>query len=157
MDGLVVECDMGIPGNHPDLYPVIFKPLFPLPGPNSPTTTYLPVKHLTTYPRRLGDHFAIYRTQLISTSDSKSPLDVILKVDLKSNLGFKDLSKEAQLYETTLKPLQGRVVPKFYGHLQTEVTVFYGTRLAKHTITCLVLEYCGEPMPEDFEKDTDVA
>ncbi|KAJ7782506.1 hypothetical protein DFH07DRAFT_728103, partial [Mycena maculata] len=71
------------------------------------------------------------------------PLDAVLKMDLNGKRK-KDFLKEAIEYQTRAKDLQGLIFPVFYGCFQA--------RIGLTTITCLVVEYCGEPMEQFLDE-----
>ena len=67
------------------------------------------------------------------------PENVALKVVWDEDID--SLRYEAELYKTSLAPLQGTVVPKFVGF-------YVGESESGTSLGCLVLEYCGSPLKE---------
>jgi hypothetical protein len=57
---------------------------------------------------------------------------------------LKMLAHEADLYSNELKPLQGEVVPRFYGYFTDDAE--------NPTMGCLVLEHCSGSFPDDVEE-----
>ncbi|KAJ3547336.1 hypothetical protein NM688_g5415 [Phlebia brevispora] len=83
----------------------------------------------------------VYRGQLKGEGDEMVQ-DVVCK--LVERDGVLSLKSEADLYETTLKPLQGTDVPEFIGF-------FYGiSPLSERPTACMLLQYCGNDLQEDF-------
>lgn len=72
------------------------------------------------------------------------------KVFIKWARGREDVDKlrtEANVYNTYLKDLQGKVVPEFYG--------FFNVRGAMHCqVGCLIMEYCASDNLEDQQYKT---
>jgi hypothetical protein len=88
-----------------------------------------------------NDHSVVYRASL------DDHLAVVLKFSLDEDEGSNaDLTKEANAYMTYLKPLQGSVIPTFYGKYQGTCSE-HGT-----TISCIVLEDCGDEVSTEFHE-----
>ncbi|KAJ7204687.1 hypothetical protein GGX14DRAFT_312908, partial [Mycena pura] len=51
---------------------------------------------------------------------------------------------ETRAYQTTGRPFQANVLPDFFGCFET--------RIGSTTVTCLAIEYCGEPMEQDLDE-----
>ncbi|KAJ7646612.1 kinase-like domain-containing protein, partial [Roridomyces roridus] len=74
-------------------------------------------------------------------------VDVVLKMDVVG--GRRPvLLKEASIYKGDGRAIQGDMLPVFYGCFEVQIEFT--------TVTCLVLEYCGEPMEKPF-RDTELA
>ncbi|PFH49422.1 hypothetical protein AMATHDRAFT_110297, partial [Amanita thiersii Skay4041] len=67
-----------------------------------------------------------------------------LKFALREDL-VADVVEEACMYAGALKPLQGKTVPRCYG-------LYAGTREDGQTIACLVLEYWGQCLRQQFRR-----
>ncbi|KAI0084590.1 hypothetical protein BDY19DRAFT_997509 [Irpex rosettiformis] len=73
------------------------------------------------------------------------------------------LEKEARLYLTQLKALQGDVVPLFHGYFKGKITRHDSTGWSggdgfededeEEIMTCIILEDCGEPIPEEIREE----
>ncbi|KAJ7502462.1 hypothetical protein B0H11DRAFT_1854645 [Mycena galericulata] len=89
----------------------------------------------------VGTQSLVFRANIIRPDDT--PLDAVLKLDPtgERNEAF---VKEAEAYQGIGKDLQGDILPVFYGCFQT--------RIGATTVTCVALEYCGEPMQESLYK-----
>ncbi|KAJ7646609.1 hypothetical protein FB45DRAFT_890888 [Roridomyces roridus] len=94
----------------------------------------------------------VYRAQITRPKGPDRPEDTVVQVVLKMDVvgGRRPvLLKEASVYKgEDGRALQGDMLPVFYGGF--EATIEF------NTVTCLVLEYCGEPMEKPF-RDTDIA
>ncbi|KAJ6560385.1 hypothetical protein B0H19DRAFT_115152 [Mycena capillaripes] len=88
----------------------------------------------------IGDGPSVFRTEIHGTWDT---LDAILKFDATGERQ-EALMNEAKAYQTKGKPLQGTVLPLFFGCFQT--------RIGAKIVTCLVTEYCGEPMKQPLHE-----
>ncbi|KAJ7932717.1 hypothetical protein B0H13DRAFT_1503247, partial [Mycena leptocephala] len=84
---------------------------------------------------------SIFRAEICRGNDQ--PLDVALKID-PTGKREEDFIREAVQYETGAKELQGIVFPHFHGCFQAEI--------GPTRVTCLVTEYCGEPMEQSLDK-----
>ncbi|KAJ7623789.1 hypothetical protein FB45DRAFT_752648 [Roridomyces roridus] len=84
---------------------------------------------------------SIFRARVKRPNDV--PLDAVLKIDL-SGWRREELIHEANVYQGVGRELCGDVIPAFYGCFQTEINSM--------TVTCLVLEDCGEPMKKPVDK-----
>ncbi|KII89943.1 hypothetical protein PLICRDRAFT_174751 [Plicaturopsis crispa FD-325 SS-3] len=106
------------------------------------TCDELQVHETTTL--HVGRKFKVFRAKLRA---DKANIDVVLKVsqhsEWRSPNAF-DLEKEARLYETKLTTAQGKVVPQCFG--------FFRGRCSGIWISCLVLQYCGEPRRVPFHE-----
>ncbi|GBE88101.1 hypothetical protein SCP_1203300 [Sparassis crispa] len=88
-----------------------------------------------------GDYATIYRA-VIRDADGTST-NVVLKCSHKNTQS--DLIQEAVFYLNQLKPLQGIVVPKFYG-------LFHGIGPDDLEIVCILLEDCGKSVAVHFKE-----
>jgi len=86
----------------------------------------------------MNDSSSVFRGTITSTSPTApTPLDAVLKID-HTGQREQDFINEAMAYADTVFKLQGDTVPRFHGSFQTQL----GGKL----ITCMVTEYCGDPM-----------
>ncbi|KAJ7122038.1 hypothetical protein C8R43DRAFT_51499 [Mycena crocata] len=83
----------------------------------------------------IGDGSSVFRAQVHRPNDT--PLDAVLKVD-PTGERHSAFMKEVEVYQTKGMKLQGVIIPIFYGCFHVE--------LNQTPVTCLVMEYCGEPM-----------
>ncbi|KAJ6560382.1 hypothetical protein B0H19DRAFT_115078 [Mycena capillaripes] len=83
----------------------------------------------------------VFRAEIHRSGDNT--LDAVLKVDATGERQ-EAFMNEAKAYQTTGKPFQGNVLPDFFGCFQTCI--------GSITVTCLVTEYCGEPMDQDLHE-----
>jgi hypothetical protein len=89
---------------------------------------------------RMGTTSSIFRAEICRGNDQ--PLDVALKID-PTGKWEEDFIREAVQYETGAKELQGIIFPHFHGCFQAEI--------GPTRVTCLVTEYCGEPMEQSLD------
>lgn len=90
-----------------------------------------------------GKHTTVFRGKLTAEDDSMDPLDVVIKIDLNKS-HTKSLIREASYYTTKLDDLQSHVIPLYYG--------LYQAKFDSRNVTCIVLEYCGEPINNCFAR-----
>lgn len=88
---------------------------------------------------RMAHRSSVFRATLHS---GEVDIDVVLKIDTSGDREDAFL-REGGVYDSGAKELQGDVVPMFYGCFSAEINRKY--------ITCLVLQYRGEPMSEPLE------
>ncbi|KAJ7915539.1 hypothetical protein B0H13DRAFT_1610334 [Mycena leptocephala] len=88
----------------------------------------------------MGTTSSIFRADICRGNDQ--PLDVALKID-PTGKREEDFIREAIQYETGAKELQGIIFPHFHGCFQAEI--------GPTRVTCLVTEYCGEPMEQSLD------
>ncbi|KAJ7635032.1 hypothetical protein FB45DRAFT_910555 [Roridomyces roridus] len=99
----------------------------------------LTVEHLDLVHRTGHRRFWVLRGVVTGPLDS---VDSILKLDMTGASHCDDLLKEAEVYIGKARSLQGDYLPQFYGCFQAEVNLT--------TVTCLALEYCGEPVSQSL-------
>ncbi|KAJ7090939.1 hypothetical protein B0H15DRAFT_250044 [Mycena belliarum] len=93
-----------------------------------------------------GPRFCVFRAQIIR-SDGDA-LDAVLKIDPTGECEAA-CKNELKVYQTKGKVLQGTALPEFYGCFQV--------RIGAAMVTCLAMEYCGEPLKKDFDElDSDL-
>ncbi|KAJ3547333.1 hypothetical protein NM688_g5413 [Phlebia brevispora] len=109
--------------------------------PVNPGTPQAAVLRFTSNTLLHMGHSEVYRGDLKKEGDEVAE-EIVCK--LVEGDGVLSLRSEAILYESTLKPLQGRDVPRFIG--------FYCgvSQLSERPIACLLLEYCGNCLRGDF-------
>lgn len=90
-----------------------------------------------------GNHTTVFRGELSAEDGSMDPLDVVIKIDIDKS-HTKSLIREARWYTTKLDDLQGHVIPIYYG--------LYQAKFEARNVTCLVLQYCGEPINNWFKR-----
>ncbi|KAK0463979.1 uncharacterized protein EV420DRAFT_1117954 [Desarmillaria tabescens] len=73
----------------------------------------------------MGPHSIVYRANLAG-------LNVVLKFSTNEQ-SFEDLTREADVYQGPLAPVQGSLIPRFHGYYKNERQ------------GCLILEDCGKP------------
>lgn len=79
----------------------------------------------------------VFRATIPPNGSLSEPLDVVLKLDTFTPRADEFL-EEAKRYEIEGQEIQGTSIPEFYG--------LFRTTWGKRTISCLVLQYCGEPL-----------
>ncbi|KAJ7090935.1 hypothetical protein B0H15DRAFT_884280 [Mycena belliarum] len=88
-----------------------------------------------------GTRFWVFRAQIIRPAGVA--LDAILKIDPTGECEAA-CKNELKVYQTKGKVLQGTALPKFYGCFQV--------RIGAAMVTCLAMEYCGEPLKKNFDE-----
>ncbi|KAK0463187.1 uncharacterized protein EV420DRAFT_1159926 [Desarmillaria tabescens] len=96
---------------------------------------------------RVNEHATIYRAV------SEDQGSFVLKFTFRKGEALNDLENEARNYNT-LSVLQGVVIPKFYGCFRTETETRY-IRNKRRSVTCIVLEDCGEHLKVDHLMNLD--
>ncbi|RDX41264.1 hypothetical protein OH76DRAFT_1393416 [Lentinus brumalis] len=127
----------------------ILLPMNPVPGPQRPYFAYISDNVAETGDGELEVVRATLQTELdcrdaptSHSSGSSTECDVVCKV-AHSKLRLNELKEEARLYEGALAPLQGTVVPKYYG-------CFIGNS-PDGVVGVLVTEDCGDPLSRELK------
>ncbi|KAJ7204680.1 hypothetical protein GGX14DRAFT_368402 [Mycena pura] len=84
----------------------------------------------------------VFRAEIHRPGDS-TPLDAVLKLD-PTGERQEAFMNETRAYQTTGRPFQANVLPDFFGCFET--------RIGSTTVTCLAIEYCGDPMEQTYTK-----
>ena len=96
-----------------------------------------------------GHGVGVLHTQCVNITDTDinrtftSLTDVYVKWTTNPKR-LAQLTHEASFYTGELHPLQGSVVPRFYGHFTDDAV--------NPTFGCLLLEYCSGAFPDDVEE-----
>ncbi|KAJ7784500.1 kinase-like domain-containing protein [Mycena metata] len=127
-----LPCDRAVGRQTSDPLTLDYLPIFPDDTPQ--TDEVWRVNADATILRR-GDEIHVFRAQLLRPNHG--PTDVALKIDHsgKRTGAFLD---EATAYTKLVAAFQGTIVPRFFGCFQTT--------LSNTTISCIITEYCGEPL-----------
>jgi hypothetical protein len=100
---------------------------------------------VNVHPKALSDYYSdspVFRGHLERPRRPHEKVTVALKFAMRGDL-ITDLIEETEMYLGPLEPLQGSTVPQFYG-------LYAGTE-DDQEIACLVLEYCGDIIPQRFD------
>ncbi|KAJ7784444.1 kinase-like domain-containing protein [Mycena metata] len=131
-----LPCDRAIGRQTPDLLTLDYLPIFLDETPQ--TDEVWRVNADATILRR-GDEINVFYAQLIRPRHG--PTDVALKIDHSGKRAFTIATAfidETNAYTKLVAGFQGTIVPRFFGCFQTT--------LSNTTISCIITEYCGEPL-----------
>lgn len=88
----------------------------------------------------------VYRASLEALGGNSVDNDIVYPKDVavkwaRDQDTVNELRYEAELYTTNLRPLQGTVVPRFYG--------FFSAKVDGSEVGCIILEWCENNFPEE--------